>query len=561
MPLSGVILPTGPQPERGNAGDGGFVTAPATATAAVPTSISRKRRRGAKNAPPVRQRGGVSNVSPLGRHSGLSRSSSRFHAKDAPAPPAVDASTSGAGGGALWGVRRLGLPPLEERYPNAKDGWVHSPVALRLERPRCKSVDIAHLNQPAYKEYMKRVLHVGAAATWQDRQKPVDAQVQGRAQKGGKVGRGLTNSRQRDRMAGRSSRASSNCLPVHEDAVHTGGGGGCDGRGEEGHGVSFLSSASQTSVPGGEQMKKMGGPRSIGRSSTATAAAATFLASGDDRRRADENGSLDGCGVNIGQDPSRPAKATPALLRALSRFQLREAGQGVFRLTSCDTEEAATLTANDGEGGASPAMARRDALSQHPLFGSDHDDSGSAASTTDDALASEALRLRSKGARKVFKQTQRLLGALRTPASSCQTTSTGSRRGCGGGSMGGHSSVVVHYRGGPSDSGNGGGSVGSDPNLINYPGRDDEVWRVARGTRLARLAEVFRCIVPPHTVRIECEILLHESLSRTGGGRDWDVGAGGAHSGTWDDFVFAWEVSWHRLCARHTIEGALRLAP
>lgn len=550
MPLSGVIVATSPlQPDREHSGDGRFVTAPAAAatatTAAAAAAVSRKRRRGAPNAPPVRQQGGVQNVSSLAGHSRVPRSSG-IQVKDAPA--LADMGTSGAGGSAAWGVRRLGLPPLEERYPNVKDSWARCPVELRLERPRCKSVDIAHLDQPAYKEYMKRV-------TRQGRQGSVGAEMSTQEQRvtrcgggdGNRVRSNLTKSKQRDKRAGQSFRVSSDCLPVQEEEAQAGDGGGGGGSGgdhggsgeggDDGrHRGSFLSSVSQITTPGGKQTNKTGRTRSR-TGSTASAAAAAFLSNGDDHRLVDRNASLVDCRVNNGYDPWRSAQTTPTLMHALSRFQLREGENGVFRLTSCDVEGAPRLTTND-----------QDTPSQVAAFGSGHDDSSSSkASMADGILASEALRLRSNGARKVFKQTQRLLGALRTPAGSCQTTSTDSRRGCGGGSMGGHSSVVVHHGAGAGDTGNGGGNTQSSSNLSSFPGRNDEVWRTARGTRPARLAEVFRCVAPPHTVRIECEIILHESLSRTGGGRDGDGGAGG-HNGTWDDFVFAWEVSTGAAC-------------
>lgn len=558
MPLSGVIVGTSaPQPDRVNSGDGGFAAAPAPAAAppaaaAAPANVSRKRRRAAHNAPPV-QRGGVLNVSPLGGHVPVTQQCFGVQAD-------VSASCAGA-----WKERRLDLPPLEERYPNVKDSWVYSPVELRLQRPRCKSVDVSHLDQPAYREYLKRVLRAGAAAvTWQE--DPVGAETHGQEQRVAerRPGKSLIESQQRDRTAGRYFRESSSCLPVRGEEPQAGGGGGGGEEGDDsGHRVSFLSSVSRTSPTDVVQTKRTSVPRSGGNGLTDTAApVARSPANGGDHRLVERN---IGCGSHRAHGAWSSAQTTPVLARTLSRFQLREGENGVFRLTSCDVEDAPRPTANGGGGGGgqvSPTKARRGnlALSQHTAFGLlGHDDRSSAASTTaaaaaaaDDALASEALRLRSKGARMVFKQTQRLLGALRTPASSSQTTSTGARRGCGGGSVGGDSSVVVHHRGGAGDAGHGGvgGIHSSSPDPGSFPGRDDEVWRATRGTRPARLAEVFRCVIPPHTVRIECEILLHESLSRTGGGRDGGGSAGSGHNGTWDDFVFAWEVSASQAFAR-----------
>eukprot|EP00903_Cladosiphon_okamuranus_P007230 g7017.t1 len=563
MPLSGIIVATSsPQPGREK-------------PTAAPAGISKKRRREAQNVPPLRHRGGVQKVSPLAGHSRLPRSSD---VQANGAPPPSDSVASGAGAsGTAWGVGRLGLPPLEERYPKAKESWVYSPVELRLQRPRCKSVDVAHLDQPAYKEYMERVLRAGeaaGAAASAARQESISAETNGQGQRMAGVGEGdgirlgstLTESKQRGRTAALSFRGRlSSYLPFQEEegqddgGCSGSGGGGCGGghggSGERGHNsghcVSCLSPVSQMSPSDGEQVKTSGGSRSTGEGSTTVTAAATLLGNGDSLR-ADENGL---CTARNGRhDPLNSADATPpAFVCTLSRFPPRKSERGVFRLTDCDVEEAPRPSANGGgrdggRGEESPAKARRGTVSHLSTSLSGHNDSSAEASTTfDDALAAEALRLHSKGARKVFKQTQRLLGALRTPASSCLTTSTGSRRGCGGGSVGGHSSVVVHHRGGAGDAAIGGvggvHSSNSSPDLGKLPGRDDEVWRTSRGTRPTRLAEVFRCVVPPHTVRIESEIILHESRSRTGGGRDGEGGTGGGHnnSGTWDDLVFAWE--------------------
>eukprot|EP00752_Nemacystus_decipiens_P001293 g1285.t2 len=442
-------------------------------------------------------------------------------AKDAPSPSGAGAS--GAGDATVaWGARRLSLPPLEERYPNAKESWVYSPVQLRLQRPRCKSVDVASLNQPAYNEYLKRVLRAGADAALQE---SIGADTDGQEQRGtgfregngSELGSSLVKSKPGDGTSVRSFRGFSDCPPVQEEEVQAcrGGDHGGSERGDKsGRCVSFSPSASPISPsPGGGHNKQDGALKGTGKDSTSTAEAAALPSNGDDHPRVVGNGRR---WVDSGHDPWSKAKTIPVLVHTVSRFQLREGEEGVFHLTTCDTARGAprrTSNRNDDSG------------------------DGRSASTNDDALSSEALRMRSKGARKVLKQTQRLLGALRTPASSCHTTSTGSRRRCGSGSTGGHSGFVMHHRGGAGGTGNGGGGgIRSGVDLNSFLGRD-EVWRAAGGSRPERLAEVFRCVVPPHIVRIECEILLHESLS----GRNGEAGAGMSQSGSWDDFVFAWE--------------------
>ncbi|CAM9989363.1 unnamed protein product [Pylaiella littoralis] len=476
--------------DRVGAGDGDFNADPAVtaAVAAVaPHSVSRKRRRKAQYMPsPGQEHGDVSNFA----------SSPRGSPPPPPRPLNAEAeaalSTSAkppvlhAGGKNVWGhhvqgsmsrgLKPLGLPPLEARYGvSVKDGWVPSPVALRLARPRCKSVDIAHLDQPSYKEYMNGVLQ----------------------------GRGVAARQRRQELA----QAMRKCFKEQGVMIDSAG---------DGHG-SDLGAKSTISVKGEGK----------------TAAGRCF------------GGSFDchgSSGTNSGLDPVASAP--------ISRTQLREPGSGVFRLTNCDFEEPPRTGANGG-GREGPGK-----LHPKPL---PNNSGSSSTATADEMLASEELGFRSKGARKVFKQTQRLLEALRTPASSCKVTSTGSRRRCGGANIGGHSSVVIHHhhhslrhgpaaraaarehkrirRGGNSRSGDGSndsGAIGSDIHA--------EMWRIPQGNRPARLAEVFRCVAPPHTVSIECELILHDSLRRIGGERDEAGGAGdGGGGGTWDDLVHAWE--------------------
>lgn len=447
-----------------------------------------------------------------------------------------------------------------------KGGWVPSPVALRLARPRCKSVDIAHLDQPGYKEYMEGVLRAGAVAARRRGQELIIAVPEGnRSNIGTKATTRTKHERRAAAAADRSFRVPVGCLPVQEDETEDGrsgggGGGGGGQRGDRALGLQYPPLVSSTLAPGPGRKKQPGGPSSTGgRGATATTTAITptaLVKRGHHHHPVDKHGDCVGFGAGNGRDPV-------AISPSLQPREEEAEGADVFRLTTCDIEGPSRVAANDG----GPRGLGKLAPMMHPYNSSN----STTAATADETLASEELEFRSKGARKVFKQTRRLLEALRTPASSCQVTSTGARRLCGGASTGGHSSVVIHHQhhnvglgpaatagagGGKKNHGGGGnyygsgGDDGSNGSGGSCPRTDAVIWRSPRGNRPARLAEVFRCVAPPRTVSIESEIVLHDSLSRAssggGGGRDGDGGATGdgrSGGGTWDDLVLAWEVS------------------
>ena len=199
-----------------------------------------------------------------------------------------------------------------------------------------------------------------------------------------------------------------------------------------------------------------------------------------------------------------------------------------------------------GGGGSSSSSGRRRSGTHAPSLV----DRGNKTLPAADTLASTALTFRSGGARKVFKQTERLLESLRTPArsSSIGRMDHGGVGGDGLGKDGRPSAVVVRYQ---TTGTRGIFAGGRDLDLLGVA----DTWRGANkpGDRLARLAEVFRCVAPPHTVRIECDLHLHDAMGKVErGGRDrgtGGVGAGGRVAATdgdrvgmWDDFVLAWEV-------------------
>lgn len=96
------------------------------------------------------------------------------------------------------------------------------------------------------------------------------------------------------------------------------------------------------------------------------------------------------------------------------------------------------------------------------------------------------------------------------------------------------------------------------------------MWRESKkaGDRVERLAEVFRCVAPSPTVRIECEIALHEMDTQ---GQDGDNGCGrglvGEEQaadvvvGAAEKFVLAWEVSDNATSRKAPVMGESTLTP
>lgn len=508
----------------------------------LPRSAGRKRPRTTRNAQLARH-GGLLQVA-ASEECVVSRASFSVHGRDV---PALGEGAPVAAGGirgrsfqkkrSTRRVRRLGLPSISERYgARVMENWVQAPVALKLERPRCKSVAIAHLDQPAYRDYMEEISRVGAAQTrrrWQQSTRDdTDGVGQGVAGcwKGNtnEIGNLLANRQQGRTTVGWSSHLGSGCIAVAGGEHEDGGNGG--------HAIPGISSTTSPHPTGNDRNNLAGGRKADWRE------AGTAAVSG----LAKSSHVVDRCGGGV-QPRDFNSQHPPKILRAASYSKLRAGEKGAFGRTSCEVEKSLRHKENDerGEPGSTRLRTLTKAISRAPGHGSD----SSAIPTADEVLTSEGLALHSKGARKVFKQTQRLLEALRTPAESClYDPDTGARRNCGGGNIGGHSSIVVHYH--QNHSGSVSATVGDtlhrggggDTKLTDPKFSDGGMWRAPRGNRSARLKEVLDRVAPPHTVRIECEIILHESLSRAGDGHDGNGGISGGGNGTWDDFVFAWEV-------------------
>ncbi|CAM9360108.1 unnamed protein product [Ectocarpus sp. 6 AP-2014] len=456
--------------------------------ATLPRRAGRKRPNRTRNAPFARH-GGLLQVA-ASEECVVPPASSSLHGRDVPAlaegaPVAVGRTKGGRyqKKKPMGRVGRLGLPSISERYgASVMENWVQSPVALKLERPRCKSVAIAHLDQPAYRKYMEAVIRVRAAQTRRRWQQSTRDDTDG-------VGHGVT---------GCSKGTTNDCGIILTNQ-------------QEGK---------------------------------------TTL----------------GCSCHLCDVEPRGfnSQSPPKISLPTSCSNLGGGGKGMFGRTSCEIEKRLRHGEDDEREEFSRARLRTPTktTSRAPGHGSDI----SKIATADEILTSEGLGLRSKGARKVFKQTQRLLEALRTPSESCQyDPETGARRNCGGGNIGGHSSVVVHYHqshsgSGPATEGDrlhrgGGGDPGGDAKVTDPKFSDIGMWRAPRGNRSARLKEVLDCVAPPHTVRIECEIILHESLSRAGDRREGNGGTSGGGSGTWDDFVFAWECLGDGILAGRALSG------
>lgn len=493
------------------------------------------------------------------------------------APPAAAAAAPprrevpGKHGGGM--AQPLGLPPLHERYGSGVvASWAQAPLALRLGRRRCQSVAIAELDRGAYEEYMEGVLRPRAS----DRQQRLASPEGG----GGETGKG-----RRCEGKGRGRR----------------GGGAVGKKGEEGEGDAGSSTKKATKVKprmvGGSKAVP-GNNRSVGNigvaegehasnrprspaGATGEGPAATgatpsemggFDQASDPSRlkgrplaeslacTSDHSPNRDSVGEHSTAHKAEPCSASVSNMPVNPRHQLLVSlASGEFPSTAKvspstflqsyggDTGSSGGRGGR-GDGGGDGGRGKRHGSTRAPAL------DGRASSKTlpaADTLTSTALTFRSGDARKVFKQTERLLESLRTPArsSSIGRMDHGGVGRDGLGKDGRPSAVVVRYQ----PAGERGMFVGDrDPDRLGVA----ETWRGTNkpGDRLARLAEVFRCVAPPHTVRIECVLHLHDAMGMAErGGGDRDAGgrgggggrvaaAGGDRGGMWDDFVLAWEV-------------------
>lgn len=99
---------------------------------------------------------------------------------------------------------------------------------------------------------------------------------------------------------------------------------------------------------------------------------------------------------------------------------------------------------------------------------------------------------------------------------------------------------------------------------------ETNMWRESKkaGDLAGRLAEVFRCVAPTPTVRIESEIALHEM--DTQGGHDDNGGGGGLPDEEQaadvvgvaaEDFVLAWEVRGNAISRKASVMGESTMTP
>lgn len=510
--------------------------------------------------------------------------------------------SQGAGVGVGTGRtgQQLILPPLEQRYGvGVVDCWASSPVTLRFRRPRQRSVDIASLDFDAYARFVETLIPSGALQSHE-----AAANQEGHAEEEEEE-RGVEVDNQaivlpcpRENPQGRSFLVHPHFLPIREEGEREAGmgdstvsPGSCASMRTEstpGIGIGVTRHENRHSYEGiSTSGEKEGGPfdgaRFLSETSRQGGALTLPQRSPSDNRDGfrQETGAVPNVtsrSVHNGMTPRANNSVTGTgsinaasciLRRTVSSSFLdrrrHHANQGTLAsshsqhtLVSVRESTSPSLlsggishaTAGGGSGGGKGGDTSARAPS-HDAWARDL--------PVADALDATALTFRSSGARKVFKQTQRLLTALRTPARSSLMSSGGHRQGDGGGKIGSHSSVIVHRpiaaAAGPGIMGmvkpdaRGGKHVGLLPN-------DPQMWRGSNkfGDRLARLAEVFRCVRPPHTLRIDSEILLFDSLAKGGeGGRQGFGGGGGGggrgatntvvdRGGPWDDLVHAWEV-------------------
>lgn len=531
--------------------------------------------------------------------------------------------SQGAGVGVGTGRtgQQLTLPPLEQRYGvGVVDSWASSPVTLRFRRPRQRSVDIASLGFDAYARFVETLMPSGALQSHEaTANKEGQAEEEKEEEEEDEEERGMEVDNQaivlpcpRENPQGRSFHVHPHFLPIREEGEREGGIG--DGTVSPGSCASMRTESTSGIAIGATlhedshscegtitSSEKEGGPfdgvRFLSETSRQGEALTLPQRSPSDNR----DGSQQETGVvsNLTSRSVHNGMAPEANNSATGTGPINAASCVLRRTVSTSLVDCRRHHANQGPLASSHSQhtlgSVRESASPSLLSGGiSHATAGggggggkggdnSARAPSHDAWARDfpvadtldvtALTFRSSGARKVFKQTQRLLAALRTPARSSPMSSGGHRQGGGGGKIGGHSSVIVHRpiaaAAGPGIMGmikpdaRGGKHVGLLPN-------DPRMWRGSNkfGDRLARLAEVFRCVRPPHTLRIDSEILLFDALAKGGEGGRQGCGGGGVgggrgatntvvdRGGPWDDLVHAWEVR-AGACEVSSIEQAL----
>lgn len=485
-------------------------------------------------------------------------------------------------------MRHLPLPPLEQRYGvGLKDSWTPSPVELRLGRPRRQSVDTATLDRASFVQYMEGILRQqqltqGArrGSKGHDGEDEQEGKEEDNVKEEG-CGSETVKSTQRRTTEVRPFDVRTKDLSTTTQTKRPVCGGSHQENDRDVDDASCVSSVScgSTERCDGSQVRPTdnGLVKEIGighlssfrdtlgshRTSTLTCFDSlensghqqesgvfwlTRGSAGEDQRRPNGGGNKTTTATQrhpsrdksaLVLDPKIPPRPPPANnglwrnLDALPKPCAESWGSGIHSCGGVESNDNTRALCRGGWEGDVPAV---------------------------DTLDFTALAFRSKGARKVFKQTQRLLEALCTPARGCLVDSGKHSRRSGGGNVGGHSSIVIRH-----NKALGKGAAAGIDTAEGGPDLDLPInartWRVVNKPtdRLARLSEVFCCVRPPHTLRIECEIMLHDALRREGQDQEKGGGGSGGSGGggggdrvavaadkrrgrMWDDFVLAWEV-------------------
>lgn len=528
--------------------------------------------------------------------------------QDAPSSFVSEGGSRSQGAGVGVGTGRPGqqfaLPPLEQRYGvGVVDSWASSPVALKFRRPRQRSVDIASLEFEAYARFVETLMPPGSLQG----QKRTAAAEEGQAEKkeeGKEKGRGLGVDEQaillpcpRENTQGRSLlRVHPGVLPIRKEGEREGevgdsavSPGYCASGCTEptlglGVGATFFHGDSRSCEDIGTSSKKEGGIFDGERSDISRQGDTSTLSKRSPSE--DRDGSQQGNGTApnpTSQPADKEGLTSPASNGTTGTGQKNTASSPLRRTFSTSSVGPRRHHPNQAPLASSRSQHNLGSMREPPkpplpgggTNGGGGKGVGNSARTPPydgwardlpaaDTLDATAYTFRSCGARKVFKQTQRLLEALRTPARGSLVGGGGGLRqgggGGGGGKIGGDSAVIVRrpiaaVTTGPTVAGVIKTEASGSERFSLLP-NNPRMWRGVNkfGDRLARLAEVFRCVGPPHTVRIDSEILLFDALARRGeeGGQGGGGGGGvrGATTTTtvvnrgrpWDDLVHAWEV-------------------
>lgn len=523
---------------------------------------------------------------------------------------------------ATAGALQTALPPLEQRYgAGVVDSWASSPVALKLTRPRRQSAMLATLSREAYVEYMRSTC-APASRSHHRKEPTVPFQSVEGGHRQGDIIRGCsTNSlleqdqeesmnlsqnagdfrvlaqsdelvqnlrdNQHDSDGGEPESDRAYCSPLH-----CGSKAGCSFRSQATPGIPGGGACVATRARdlrrdcSGRHLRldrdSDGGSKPYDGGNSVTGAYRRRDIDKDAITQSSHQTLASHTDSTSFAGPSRHAQSQLKIIPKSFSERKSNGLPNVFVLPTEQTSsigdsvdaEASTIKIDTHNKQEVLHKSNSRRAPYHAGSGDMHDGislNDEESSTSFNTLASTTSAFRSMGARKVFKQTQRLLEALRTPLRSSLPLSgtdkypsadIGKGRDDHGGKIGGHSAIIMPHRTGLGKGLASGSSAGEADPSVHFL-RDARMWRepTKASDKLGRLAEVFRCVGPPHTLRIESEFAVVDAMRnghedgalRRGawgavGGAVSDSGmvSGAAmdesRGGVWDDLVSAWEV-------------------